>query len=180
MKALQIKDFPNYYITENGNIYSRNYGRTGRIKKLLPHKNYKGYLWVNLGRKNRKYIHRLVAEAFLPNPSSLPQVNHKNGIKTDNRVENLEWITCSQNILHSYRILHRKNNLLGKRYCAGKYGKENHSSKIIQQIKNGVVIKEFYSAAEAKRLLNINSSNIISCCTEHRKTAGGFQWKYKK
>ena len=180
MKVIQIKDLPNYYITDIGGVYSRNYGRTGRIKKLVPYKNHKGYLCVHLGRNKTYYIHRLVAEAFIPNPENKSQINHKNGIKEDNRVLNLEWVSGSENILHAYRILHRTNNFLGKSYMKGRFGKDNPAHKAIQQIKDGKVIAEFYGICEAARVVGVNRANIVCCCQGKRKNAGGFNWRYKK
>ncbi len=84
-----IKGF--YYISNNGDFYS-----TFTKRLLKPQKDHKGYLYVEIGRKKYK-VHRLVAEYFIPNPKNLPQVNHIDCDKTNNNVNNLEWVTNRQN-----------------------------------------------------------------------------------
>ena len=177
MKAFQIKDFPNYYITDTGDVYSRNYLRTGRIKKLKPIKN-KGYFKIALYKNNKEMffqVHRLVAEAFIPNPENKPQVNHKNGDKTDNRVQNLEWCSCKENIIHAYRVLG-----INKMHKTNWQKKGGHpKAKTVLQIKDGAIVAEYYGTREAHRLTNINQGHIAACCRGERKSAGGYEWRYK-
>ena len=85
----------NYKISSEGRIVSRI-----TKKDIKPWKSNKGYLKVNLGRKYRNYLHRMVAETFIPNEYNKPTVNHKNHDKTDNRVENLEWATYKEQTEH--------------------------------------------------------------------------------
>lgn len=177
-KSFQISGFPEYYVADDGNIYSRNYKQTGRFKKLKPSIDRCGYLFVGLqknGKKYNKLVHRLVAETFIPNPRNKPQVNHIDGNKTNNNVENLEWCTRHENMQHAYNVLHR-NPSFGKK---GKTGKKCPLSKIVLQIKDGEVIAEFYGTMEAQRRTNINNSSISLCCHNKRQTAGGYRWKFK-
>lgn len=90
-----------YSINKNGDVFNK-----ARNKKRAIVKTPKGYLCVGLtnenGRKN-VFIHRILAQIFIPNPENKPQINHKNGIKTDNRIENLEWVTNKENREHAIK-----------------------------------------------------------------------------
>ena len=181
MKAYKIKGYDNYYVAENGDVYSRNdtNDKCGRIRKLRPGIISSGYCMVqllHLGKVKQKLVHRLVAEAFIPNPENKPQVNHKNGIKTDNRVENLEWMTASENELHSYKVLGKTH----PKPMLGRKGKNNPASKPVIQIKDGNIKDVFCSITEASRKTGVNFRHISRCCLGNAKTAGGYYWKYKE
>jgi hypothetical protein len=150
-----IENYENYLITNCGKVYS-----VKRKKFLKPYSIGKGYLLVKLSKNGKVkifLIHRLVAMAFLENSENLPQVNHKNEIKTDNRLENLEYCDCQYNVDYSL-------------------------SKAVLQIdkRTGKVIQEFKSIMQAERETGINNSSICACCKGKLKTAGGFIWRYKK
>lgn len=129
--------------------------------------NRKGYciisLYSNNGLKNN-IVHRLVANAFIPNPHNLPQVNHKDENKLNNTVENLEWCDA------------KYNNNYGSRNL--KHSKSK-SEKIIQKDLNGKFIKEWESATEVERQLGYDASSIRKCCLNKAKTAYKFLWERK-
>lgn len=153
-----------YQISNLGNIRSLNYHREKRIRELSKLKMPNGYETVKIcinGKVKRYSLHRLVAEAFIPNSENKKQVNHINGIKNDNRVENLEWCTQSENQLHAVR-----NGL-------------QRTKPILQYDLQGNFIKEWESSSEAGRYVKRAPTNITACCNNRMKTARGYIWKYK-
>jgi predicted XRE-type DNA-binding protein len=103
-----IPRFPNYFVTADGYVWSRSYRGHGELQMLKWGVNHKGYRIVSLsndlGEQKTITIHRLVAQAFIPNPENLPEVNHRNGNKTHNYYLNLEWITHLKNMQHAERM----------------------------------------------------------------------------
>lgn len=145
-----------YSIDTNGTVY----GVNGDAKILFKKPN--GYLQTQIGKGNTYYVHRLVANTFIPNPENKPTVNHINGDKTDNRVENLEWATYFEQINH-----------------AGKYlGSSRGLMKIVQIDKcTGLIVNQFNSIKEASNTTGINYGNISSAVSGRLKTAGGYIWQ---
>ena len=106
-----------YQVNQIGQVRSLNYHMTGKTKRLKPVTNTFGYLQVHLSKNGKcKYyvVHRLVAQAFIPNPDNLPEVNHINEVKTDNRVSNLEWCTREYNNNYGARNERVSKALKGK------------------------------------------------------------------
>lgn len=119
-------------------------------------------------------IHSLVASHFIKNPAKKPIVNHRNAIKTDNYIGNLEWATYSENIEHAYEYNLRKAP------SAGKFGKDHHrSTPILQFTKEEVLVKEWDSMSDAGRELGIRIMGIQGVCSGADKSYKGFIWKYK-
>ena len=176
-----------YQVSDLGRVKSlersANNNRVLKERMLKQAKTRKGYLRVKLykeGSKKTVSVHRLVAEAFIPNPNNLPEVNHKKGIKTDNRASELEWNTTKENIQHAYKTglckVTDKHRQHGKE-LGEKYGKFN-SKKVIQCDKQGNFIKEWDSMTDVERELKIHCPNISKCCKGILKTTGGYIWKY--
>lgn len=163
-----------YEVSDLGNIKSlerlcKSRGKRFRptkemIKKQVPNK--QGYMLISLSKNSKCKnfsVHRLVAKAFIPNPNNFPQVNHKDEIKSNNAVENLEW-------------------------CDGKYNSNYGTARIrqieprlipiIQLDKNNNVIKEWKSCSETKKF-GFEPRHVNACCKKIQKTHIGYKWEYK-
>lgn len=183
-----IKDYEGkYQISNFGRVKSLSFNKTGEKKLLKPHDNGKGYLTVCLWKNNKyehKYIHRLVAETFIPNPDNKPCIDHINTIRNDNRVENLRWATYIENLTNP--ITREKNSNTHKEIYQGSNnpnygntGKSNPLSIPILQIDLfGNIINIWYGAAEAERKGNFCASTITKCCKGKKHTHKGYIWIY--
>lgn len=110
-----IPEFNGYFITKSGEVFSK---KRKNLKLMVPKTDKDGYKYLGLYQgKVRKWrrVHILVALTFLPNPNKLPYVNHKDGVKYNNHVENLEWCTASYNVAYSFRVLGRKGNCYNRK-----------------------------------------------------------------
>ena len=165
-----------YKVSNFGNVMSF---WSKKPKLLKPQKENSGYLHIVLinNTKSRKtfLLHRLVAQAFLPNPNNLPQVNHKDENKTNNRVSNLEFCTHKFNI--NYGTAQERR---AKKIAKILINRKDESKPVLQYDKNGFFLKEYASIKDAERHTGINNANICDVCGGKRKTAGGYIWRYKQ
>ena len=131
-----------------------------------------------------EYVHKLVAEAFIPNPFNKPEVDHIDNNKMNNSADNLQWVTHKENCNNLITRKHNSTNSKKSqnnqdtilRKSLAMLGK--NSKKIIQLTKSGEFVREWHSAKEAERALGIASANIGKCCLCKRKYAGGYIWKF--
>lgn len=152
----------NYSVDEEGKV------KNDITNKELSPRTQQGYkhvtIYINKKPKSCR-VHRLVATAFIPNSENKPYVNHLNGIRSDNRVENLEWATPSENTQHAVDT--------------GLF-KPTREKQVIQYSLNGDKIAIYRSISEAARKTNSSVEKIVNCCQLVRKTHNEFQWRYKE
>lgn len=168
---IQIDSYPRYFISEDGKIWD-----SKRQSYLRPFVRNKRYLAVNLyNDKGGKMclVHRLVAQAFIPNINNLPQVNHKDENTQNNHKDNLEWCDAQYNNTYGTRLQRSSSNQKNRPDC---------SKPVLQFDKDGNFIARYPSAIEVERQLKIRNSQICGVCN-HRPsyyTAGGYKWEWER
>lgn len=169
-----------YEVSNRGNV------KTLRKNKVMSQQIGKknGYCYVGLfknGKTKKLLVHRIVAMAFIDNPMGKRTVNHKDGNKRNNAVENLEWATYSENHRHAFKIglkvasdnQRKAISKIGKRTCD-----TNRPRRAVVMMDENNVIKTFRSAHEASRFVGGNPSAIVACCKGKLRTSKGYRWKY--
>ena len=157
----QVVEHQNYEVNQFGEIRHKQ-----RKHILKPRSNNGGYLYVNFkinGKNTNFAVHRIVANAFIPNPNGYTEVNHKDYDKTNNRVENLEWVNSSQNKIHAFL---KKEN------------KESRGKAVNQFDKNGNYLASYSSVSEAAEEMGCSIAAISNCCLGRTKTSQGYRWSF--
>ena len=197
-KYLPIEGFSDYLITSQGRVLSLkdNHGND-RIKELKPCKIPNGYMQVTLyknGKRYAKYVHRLVATAFIPNPEDKPEINHIDEDKSNNCVTNLEWMTHKENLnfgtrnerasktMGDGRMKGKNNPMYGKKHSeksiAKVSGVNNHKARAVVGFKiNGCDIK-YYKFIKESEKDDFSPSCISMCCRKINKSHKDYNWFY--
>lgn len=173
------KDIPGYeglyQVSTMGNVrsleryYTSGNGVVRKTGGLLTFKlNYHGYFRVGLSKNGKtiyKFVHSLVAEVFIPNPFGFPQINHKNEVKTDNSVSNLEWCTAKYNSNYG----HRTEKIM-----------KTHYRPVVQKTLDGKIVRIWENIIMAQEYVGNNrkSTVICGCLNGRKKTAYGYKWEY--
>ena len=155
-----VFEYERYEVNNLGQIRHKE-----RQQVLKPRANKSGCEYVNFnidGHRSNFAIHRIVANAFIPNPKYKPEINHKDGNKSNNKIFNLEWVDSSENKIHSYKSGDRKKQ----------------TKKVEQYSKDGNFIREWSSVSEAAVYMGCVVGAISNCCLGRTKTSMGYIWKF--
>ena len=159
-----------------GRTVNYNDGRTRYFepKILSQHYDKDGYCQVCFsidGKTYQKKVHRLVAQAFIPNPNNYPMVNHKDECKTNNFVENLEWCDCKYNLNYGTNPARISERVRNNKYI---------SKEIVQITLDGNIVRVYPSTREVERELGLWHTGVSACALGKNNSCGGFKWKFLK
>lgn len=159
-----IPNYENLYsVTDDGTVYS-NIGKRKKLKSATDKHGYKKVVLCNGITKKNKRVCRLVAETFIVNIFNKPEVNHINGIKGDDKIENLEWVTTQENNDHAIK-LGLKNFI-------------NDGNPRARKVKCITTGKIFNTLLEGAKYYDLKSPHISDCCKGKRNHVGGYKWEY--
>lgn len=177
-KNVAIQPYSDYYMVSNlGNVkrikecskYNTSSKKLSILNQAVGSWGYKVVSLTVFGESKSFLVHRLVAITFLDNPLNKKQVNHIDGNKLNNCVDNLEWVTPSENIQHAY-----DSGLIDY------FEKDHHFKTVYQFDLNGNFIHKFPNAMEAGRVLNLDNTSIYQCCYGNRHSAGDYLWSFSE
>lgn len=186
-----VKRHPDYMVTCDGEVYKFNYKNRGKIGKIKQRLNQDGYYNVSIKDKSIG-VHRVVANTFISNSQNKSEVDHINGIRTDNRVENLRWTTHKENCnnpitrARQSKRMTEHNPFRGKTHPQWFIDKQREhliemnltGKKVYQYTMKGEYVAEYKSAREAQRQTGIDCSSISHCCRGDMKYTHGYVWSY--
>lgn len=168
-----VKGYEDYQVSSLGRV------KRGKrfLKGTIDKDGYKDIFLCKNGKIKHIRLHRLVAEMFVPNPNNLETVDHIDSDKTNNCVNNLQWLSARDNVIKSHKD--RGHVIGGKRRKSGLARGEALRQPVIQMSLDGKIIKEFLSLMDAERATGIGSGRISNCVNGRKKTAGGYIWQRK-
>ena len=166
----RVKSFDRQ-ITYNTKTGTRTRIEKGKIRKQQVTNNYLGVQLKNnnISKPKRCNVHRLVAQAFIPNPDNLPCINHRDENKQNNHVDNLEWCTQKYNLNYGTR---------NEKVSTALTNRKDHSKPVVQLDMLGNTIEQFVSISEASRQTGILTQQIYQVCNGKAKSAKGFKFRY--
>lgn len=160
-------------------VYMRQLPETVKIPQKHNNGNYRSVVLSKEGKKTTRLIHRLVAEAFIPNPDDKPEIDHKDGDPTNNNANNLRWVTHKENDnfpIHRQRLSEATKGCKSSQW--GKFGKLHHNSIPVVRISLDGTVTEYECLMAATRD-GFNLNAVWNCCNGRAKTHRGYVWMYK-
>ena len=176
MRQVDIKGFEDYQVTDDGRVWSKKSNKW--MKQRLDRYGYPRISFHDGDKVLTFTIHRLVAKHFIPNPTNLPCINHKDECKTNNVYTNLEYCSVAENNAHGTRTQRASASMIGKSH-QGVINREDESIPVCQYTTDGVFVAEYPSINDAARKYNVVMQAISNCCRHKSKTSCGYVWKYK-